>query len=198
MVGLWRAVGKRTRLGKIGGNRVKEVEKMEAVKEKVIELLLDIISKENFEIMLYEKVKSEDLIKNKLLFDLVDIDYRKDYYKERIINIYQENINNEVFIIYKANFYCSEILNSKEESELKMWFEKIVNLFSFEEDYGLMWNFIELSDRLGFIYMKYEKEENVLKDIKSFSEFFIERLKKTQSIEEKYKLLQDGIDVKYN
>ena len=133
-----------------------------------------------------------------MLFDLVNIDYRKNYYKEKILNIYQENIFIEIFKIYKVHIYCSKINCSDNSIDIINWFEKAENLFSFEEDYGLMYNFIELSYRLGFVYMKYEKEENVIEDIKFLSKNLVEKFKKAKSIEEKYKLLEDGIDMKYN
>ena len=171
---------------------------MKEVKEKAIELLLDIISKEHFEVMLYEKVKSEDLIKNKLLFELVNINYRKDFSKDKVLDIYKGEINEKMIIINKVNFYCSKIISSKTNIDIISWFQKAENLFSILDDYDLMWDFIELSDRLGFVYLKYEKEEEVLKDIKFFSFNLIDKLEKALTIEDKYKILEDGIDVKFS
>jgi hypothetical protein len=185
-------------LGKIKGDRIKEVGIMKEVKEKAIELLLDIISKEHFEVMLYEKVKSEDLIKNKLLFELVNINYRKDFSKDKVLDIYKGEINEKMIIINKVNFYCSKIISSKTNIDIISWFQKAENLFSILDDYDLMWDFIELSDRLGFVYLKYEKEEEVLKDIKFFSFNLIDKLEKALTIEDKYKILEDGIDVKFS
>lgn len=117
------------RLGKIEGDRIEEIEIMEEIKQKSIELLLDIISKEDFEMILYEKVKTEDLVKNRLLFDLVNINYRENYFKEKVLKIYEGDINRGVFIIFKVNFYCKKIINSDVDSDKIKWFEKALNLF---------------------------------------------------------------------
>lgn len=55
-------------LGKLEEDKIKGIEIMEKVKEKAKELLLDIISKEDFEMMLYEKVETQDLIKISYFF----------------------------------------------------------------------------------------------------------------------------------
>lgn len=176
------------------GRRGIEIGIMEKVKEKAVEFLLGIISKKDFEVILYDKVMSEDLIQNKLLFELIDINYRKEYFKEKVFEIYTSKIDEKVFIIYKVVMYCSKIINSETDSEVIKWFEKTLNVYSFEKDYGLMWDFVELSDRLGFVYLKYEKEENILRDVKQLSISVLEKFQNAITVEGKYKLLEDGID----
>jgi hypothetical protein len=84
---------------------------MEIVKQKAIELLLDIVSKEEFEELLYKKVCTEDLLKNKLLFDIITINYRIDTYKKDLLNIIEKFISEEALIIYKVNIYSSKIVD---------------------------------------------------------------------------------------
>ena len=170
---------------------------MEEIKGKAIELLLDIISKEDFEMILYEKVKTEDLIENKLLFELVNINYRLDYFKEKVIKVYNNEINRRVYLIYKVCFYCEKIINSEVDSDKVKWFEKALNLFSYDEDYDLIWDFVELSDRLGFLYMKYESEKNIIRDVDKLALELLETFESTKTVEEKYILLKNGIRIKY-
>lgn len=104
---------------------------MEEIKEKAIELLSDIISKEDFEMMLYEKVETEDLLKNRLLFDLVNINYKLDFYKEKILKTYNNEIDRQTYLIYNLNFYCKKIIKSEFNFDKVKWFEKAFNLFSY-------------------------------------------------------------------
>lgn len=170
---------------------------MEEIKEKAIELLLDIITKEDFETILSEKVKTEDLIKNKLLFDLVNINYRGEFFKEKILKIYEGDINRGVFIIFKVNFYSKKIINSEIDSDKIKWFEKALNLFSYDEDYDLIWDFIALSDRLGFLYIKYESQKDIVKDIDFLSLKLVETFKNATTTREKYAVLENGIRIKH-
>ncbi|WP_155810470.1 hypothetical protein [Polaribacter sp. Hel_I_88] len=171
---------------------------MEEIKEKAIELLLDIISKEDFEMILYEKVKTEDLVKNKLLFDLVSINYRDENYQNKLFDILKDFLSKESLIIYKVNIYCSKIINAETNKDIYDWFEKILDLFCVAiDEYNLMWDFLLLSDRLGFLYMKYEKEEIILKDVKHLSLELIKNFKVASSIKEKHNILNDGFNLKY-
>ncbi len=184
-------------LGGIRGDRKKGIEIMEEVKEKAIELLLDIISKEDFEVILYEKVKTEDLIKNRLLFDLVSINYRAENFREKILQINEGNIDKRVFILFKVNFYSIKIITSEFDSDKIKWFEKALSLFSYDEDYDLIWDFVELSDRLGFLHMKYESQNNIVEDINLLALRLVDKLNKSSSIKEKYLVLENGIRIEY-
>ena len=184
-------------LGEIEEDRIKEIEIMDKIKDKAVELLLGIISKRDFEMILYEKAKTENLLKNRLLFDLVNINYRLDYFKEKILKIYEGELDRGVFIIFKVNFYCEKIINSEVDSDKIKWFEKALNLFSYDEDYDLIWSFVELSDRLGFIYMKYESQKNIVEDINLLALKVLEKFKEAKTINEKYNVLEEGVQIEY-
>ena len=166
---------------------------MEIVKQKAIELLLDIVSKEEFEELLYEKVCTEDLLKNKLLFDIITINYRIDTYKKDLLNVIEKFISEEGLIIYKVNLYSSKIVDSENNKLSIAYFEKMyTNLFDFGSDYGLMWDFYSIQERVYLIDLKYEKEEEVIKDLKTLCFKVFNEFKKLSTIEEKIKLLLDG------
>jgi len=166
---------------------------MEIVKQKAIELLLDIVSKEEFEELLYEKVCTEDLLKNKLLFDIITINYRKDTYKKDILNAIEKFISEEALIIYKVNLYSSKIVDSENNKLSLECFEKMyTSLFDFGSDFGLMWDFYSIQERIYLIDLKYEKEEEVVKDLKTLCFKVCNEFKTLSTIEEKIKLLLDG------
>jgi hypothetical protein len=175
------------------GKSVGKIETMEIVKQKAIELLLDIVSKEEFEELLYEKVCTEDLLKNKLLFDIITINYRIDTYKKDLLNVIEKFISEEGLIIYKINLYSSKIVDSENNKLSIAYFEKMyTSLFDFGSDYGLMWDFYSVQERIYLIDLKYEKEEKVVKDLKTLCIKVCNEFKTLLTIEEKIKLLLDG------
>ena len=145
------------RLGKLEEKSVEEIGMMEEVKQKAIELLLGVISKEGFEMMLYEKVKTEDVIKNEMLFDLVNINYRKNSYKNQLFKILEEFVTDEAFIIYKVNLYSSNIKDENDNNIIYKNFNKIYGLFEYDKDYTLMWDFYQIDGRIDLIEIKQEK-----------------------------------------
>ncbi|WP_439130179.1 hypothetical protein [Polaribacter sp.] len=170
---------------------------MKEIKQKSIELLLNILPKDAFEMMLYKKVETEDLLKNELLFDLVNINYRLDNYKDLILKTLDKPKDKRVHLIYKVNLYCQKIIKSDIDSDKIKWFEKALDLFCYDDDYDLIWNFIELSDRLGFLYMKYESQKNILDDICFLSSELVTTLREASTVEEKYAVLANGIPINY-
>lgn len=169
---------------------------MEEIKEKAIELLLDITSKESFEVMLYKKVETEDLTNNKLLFNLVNINYRKDCYKNLLLNILQEFVSDEAIVISKVNLYSRKIKDEKDNNVIYKNFNKIYNLFDFDLEYDLMWGFYNFNERIGLIEINYEKEENVIKDLKQLCNRVCCEYYKLSTIEEKINFLVDGFNDK--
>jgi hypothetical protein len=167
---------------------------MEEVKQKAIELILDIISKEDFEMMLYEKVKTEDLLKNKLLFDFVDINYRKENFKLYLLELLEASIPKEVIIIFKVYLYSTLIKDEDDLNEIYKNFNKIYKLFDFDTEYQLLWDFYEIETRLELIEIKYEKEENVIHNLKLLCRKVCVEFSSLITIDTKIKLLVNGFE----
>ena len=167
---------------------------MEEVKQKAIELILDIISKEDFEMMLYEKVKTEDLLKNKLLFDFVDINYRKENFKLYLLELLEASIPKEGIIIFKVYLYATLIKDEDDLNEIYKNFNKIYKLFDFDTEYQLLWDFYEIETRLELIEIKYEKEENVIHNLKLLCRKVCVEFSSLITIDTKIKLLVNGFE----
>ena len=168
---------------------------MEIIKQKSIELLLDIITKEIFEEILYEKIMKEESMENKLLFDIVNINYRKEDYKNQLLNILKDFISKEVRILYRVNLYSNKIINSTNDNVIKNNFEKIHNeLFDYDKDYGLMWNFYNIQERFCMLEIGYEIEKVIIFDLKKLCFKFIYEFKEQVSINDKIKLLEKGLN----
>lgn len=166
---------------------------MEKIKEKAIELLLDIISKEDFEVILYEKVKTENLITNTFLFDLVNINYRDYKYKVQLDKLLENTLEEEIFIMYKVNFYSEKIKNENNIKEIYKRFNNIFELFDYDKEYSLMWDFYEINERIGLIEIKYEIEKDVIIDLKKLCGRVCNEFNMISRIEDKVKLLVDGL-----
>ena len=165
---------------------------MEKIKVKAIELILDIISKEDFEMRLYEKVKTEDLIKNKFLFDLVNINYRKEDFKKLLLEILEKEINEEVLIIYKIHYYSRKIKDEKDSKIILTNFNKIYDLFEFDLEYGLMWEFYGINVKLDLVEIGYENESDIIKDLKKLCFSVCSEFDKLLTLKEKGDFLING------
>ncbi|APG64656.1 hypothetical protein LPB136_04435 [Tenacibaculum todarodis] len=166
---------------------------MEKIKEKAIELLLDIISKEDFEVILYEKVKTENLITNRFLFDLVNINYRENKYKIQLGKILEDTLEEEIFIMYKVNFYSKKIKDENNIKEIYKHFNNVFELFEYDKEYSLMWDYYQINERIGLIEIKYEIEKNVIIDLKKLCDRVCFEFNKISRIEDKVKLLVEGL-----
>lgn len=180
-------------LGKIEEDKIKEIEIMEKIKEKSIDLLLGIISKEDFEMILYEKVKSEDLIKNKLLFDLVNINYRNDNFKVYLLELIQENFPEETIIILKIHHYSTLIKDEDNYDKIYKNFYQIYKLIDFDKDYQLLWDFYEIQTRLDLVGINYEKEENVISSLKTLCNRVCIEFKSLKELKDKINFLVYGL-----
>ena len=165
---------------------------MEIIIQKAIELLLNIISKEDYEIILYEKVKTEDLVKNKLLFEFVNINYRNDSYKNQLLEVLDTFLDKKAFMIYKVNLYSSNIINESDTNIIYKNFNKIYDLFEFDVDYNLMWDFYNINVRIDLVGIKYEDESDVLKSLKELCSRVCSEFDKLLTIREKALFLVEG------
>ncbi|WP_138535224.1 hypothetical protein [Polaribacter aestuariivivens] len=182
------------RHGKIGEDKIKGIEIMEEVKEKAIELLLDIISKEDFEMMLYEKVKSEDLIKNSLLFELVNINYRLEGFKKPLLEILRKEISEEVFIIYNIKLYSEKIKDENNTKTILHYFSKIYNLFDFDQEYSLMWDFYNINEELDLVEFGYENESEVIMNLKKICSLVCKEFDRLSTLSGKVTFLINGFE----
>ncbi|TMM31497.1 hypothetical protein FDT66_05920 [Polaribacter aestuariivivens] len=194
MVVLWLETGRKMRHGKIGEDKIKGIEIMEEVKEKAIELLLDIISKEDFEMMLYEKVKSEDLIKNSLLFELVNINYRLEGFKKPLLEILRKEISEEVFIIYNIKLYSEKIKDENNTKTILHYFSKIYNLFDFDQEYSLMWDFYNINEELDLVEFGYENESEVIMNLKKICSLVCKEFDRLSTLSGKVTFLINGFE----
>lgn len=165
---------------------------MEKFKVKAIELILEIVSKEDFEMLLYEKVKTEDLIKNKFLFELVNINYREEDFKKPLLEVLKKEINEEVLIIYKIDYYSRKIKDEKDSKIILTNFNKIYDLFEFDLEYGLMWEFYGINVKLDLVEIGYENESDIIKDLKKLCFSVCSEFNKLLTLKEKGDFLING------
>lgn len=165
---------------------------MELIKQKSIELLLGIISKEEFEMILYDKVEKEGAIEDNLLFDLVNINYRKDNFKDYLSEIIEDYMPGEIVVINKLFLYSTLIKDEVDINKVSKIFEHIYQLFDFENDYSLLWDFYYISSRFDLVEIGYEKREDVINNLKKLCKNVCREYLLLQTIEEKVNFLVNG------
>lgn len=165
---------------------------MEVIKQKSIELLLGIISKEEFEMILYGIVEKEGVIEDNLLFDLVNINYGKDNFKDDLSEIIDDYIPQEIVVINKVVHFSTLIKDEINEDKLYKNFQCIYELIDFKNDYGLLWDFHYTSSRFDLVEIGYEKKEDVINNLKKLCKNVCKEYLLLQTNEEKVKFLVNG------
>jgi hypothetical protein len=167
-------------LGRIKGEKekikVKEMNKV--LKQKAYQVLIDSLDVAEFEERLYKIVDDNELKSNSLLFDFVNIDYKLDSYKDRLLNIIKSYCSEEELLSLEVYSFCLILSTSKGE---KIIFNSINSLsgLNVESDYqyDMLYEFYRLEETIlgdEFYYHSLTKEEIIIK-AKLFSEKVISK-----------------------
>ena len=128
------------------------------------------------------------------MFDFVDINYRKENFKLYLLELLEASIPKEGIIIFKVYLYATLIKDEDDLNEIYKNFNKIYKLFDFDTEYQLLWDFYEIETRLELIEIKYEKEENVIHNLKLLCRKVCVEFSSLITIDTKIKLLVNGFE----
>lgn len=133
------------------GRIKEEIEIMkEILKNKAINLYLNKVSKEKFEIDLYNLLDNNDLKKNTFFYDLVILNYNDINYKNILFNLLKKHSSEEEMLCLKIYQKCISIINSKEQKEILSIIDELSSLcYKTEYYYDVFYSFDQLSEGIS-------------------------------------------------
>ncbi|MUU79177.1 hypothetical protein [Winogradskyella endarachnes] len=166
---------------------------METLKLKIIEVLVNDISIEEFEKWLYQSdLLNENLKQNSLIFEVITINYRKETALKELKNIASTLFDEKHLVAMKIKVNCRKIVNSNTPKNIEKYVFNIIKDFNFEIESTVYENFYSLYYSFnGFDYTNFTKGS--LKDINfrtvTYAKTVLENLKNCKTIDDKKEVL---------
>lgn len=142
------------------------------LKEKAYQLLRDKIDVNSFQYYLFGLVEKTELKSDSLLFELVNINYKREDYRKLLLNLLKEYCSDDELLSLNIYVLCSKLCNSKND---KMSLELINNLSSLyiQDNYDLevLYEFYILSNEIeAFEYTYYNlTQEEIINKAKNYA-----------------------------
>lgn len=125
---------------------------------------------------------------------MVNINYRNDNFKVKLSEIIEHFMPKDEIIINKIYHYSNSIFNENELQKVYKNFNKIFDLFDFDDNYSLLWEFYSIQSRFDLVEIHWENKEEVIKDLKTLCKKVCSKFLILNSIEEKVNFLVEGFD----
>lgn len=174
---------------------IMETKVLTELKEKIFSVLLKQTNIIDFENWLYNKNEIIELIdKNKFVYDLITINYKKENAYQLLKNKVFEKFNYEEYIILVIGINCKRILHENNWESIYNLFYEIYDFFDYDKEYDLMWRFYSIDSRMDLIELGYETKSSIYKEIKELSQKIVNQLKELNTVNDRIRFLEDGFD----
>lgn len=152
---------------------------MKTLERNVFKLLTESISTSEFENYLYQEENINQVKTNKFINDLIDIDYRKTNYINKVKNVAEQHFNEINFLLIELRFSCLKIIETESIDDIL----KIISKYSiihcnknYEyrvfENFYLAKNYLDLIDENLKVYSKKEIFFNVKQFARKYLDAF--------------------------
>lgn len=169
------------------------------LKQKAYQLLVDKIDIEVFESFLYKLVENNEFNSKDLLFDFININYKSNDYRRRLLNLIKDNSSEKELLSLEVYSLCLTLSRSNEKEVVLSAINSLSGLNSQTEyQYDILFEFYMLNDNIlgdGFYYYSLTNEQ-VIDRAKLFSEKVISKFNSFKENEDWYGFLNCEIEVK--
>ncbi|AZJ31655.1 hypothetical protein SAMN05444344_2392 [Tenacibaculum mesophilum] len=169
------------------------------LKQKAYQLLVDKIDIEVFESFLYKLVENNEFNSKDLLFDFININYKSNDYRRRLLNLIKDNSSEKELLSLEVYSLCLTLSRSNENEVVLSAINSLSGLNSQTEyQYDILFEFYMLNDNIlgdGFYYYSLTNEQ-VIDRAKLFSEKVISKFNSFKENEDWYGFLNCEIEVK--
>jgi len=170
---------------------------MKTIDRNIFKLISNTITVDEFESYLYQEDVIAQIDSNELVFDLVDINYKKQDFLKEVKNVVQKHFNELDFLLIELRFNCLKIIEAESISQIEDIISKYSNLYR-ESDFNdeTFGYFYSISNHLDFIddeYMIYNQDQ-LFSNVKSFARKYLDVYDSKPKIEE---LLNVGESISY-
>ncbi|CAL2089793.1 conserved protein of unknown function [Tenacibaculum sp. 190524A02b] len=142
------------------------------LKQKAFELLIDKIDVDAFEKYLYQLVEKNEINSESLLFDLVDINYKKSNYKKYLLNLIKDKSGEDELLCYEIYALCLSLSTSINDKETLNLIDNLSKLnIKTDYVYDILMEFYMLNDRMEseWYYYNHLTDEEAITRAKDFS-----------------------------
>ncbi|WP_047788789.1 hypothetical protein [Tenacibaculum mesophilum] len=169
------------------------------LKQKAYQLLVDKIDIEVFESFLYKLVENNEFNSKDLLFDFININYKSNDYRRRLLNLIKDNSSEKELLSLEVYSLCLTLSRSNENEVVLSAINSLSGLNSQTEyQYDILFEFYMLNDNIlgdGFYYYSLTNEQAIDR-AKLFSEKVISKFNSFKENEDWYGFLNCEIEVK--
>ncbi len=170
------------------------------LKQKVYQLLIDKIDVDSFQEYLFGLVEITELKSDSLLFELVDINYKREEYKKELSNLIKGYFTEDELMSLEIYERCLSLIEIEEE---KMFIEldELSSLY-IRRDFSseLLSNFYMLNveiDNLEIGYNLLDKEQ-IIKNTREYARLVIENFKTYKEKKDWNNFMNDTVFMNFN
>lgn len=169
---------------------------MEKLKQILFKLLSRTLSMKEFEDWLYydDFIKSQ-IVKNDVIFELVNIDLRsKDAFVE-LEKFCFKHFKKEECLVKVVKYNCENFLETKTDNALESFFKNICHYYDWDIQYALIEDVYYLLNDWELTHDGYMDKRTIKNEISHYAEIVLEKLNVLNS-EESVLFLINGFEIK--
>ncbi|WP_336066898.1 hypothetical protein [Mesoflavibacter sp. CH_XMU1404-2] len=157
---------------------------METLKRKIFDVLTGKITVSEFENWLYncEEIL-ENLDSNSFYFDVIEVNYKSNKWKQLLTNIFKEYISEEQIEVFRIENICEKIISSKTFDETHLILKEEFNGFNFDTNFSILWKLYFLYDIFDLVKEGFEQEGELEAEAKFYAEETLNIFEKSDDFE---------------
>jgi len=161
---------------------------MKSIVRISIKVLTNEISLEEFEEEIYSDFYIDRINQDEIIYDVVTVDYKNDYWKKRLNNVIENYLTGEQSLLLRVYFLILQItqLSFKEKEAIFRVVEELSKLcLETNYEYDLLYYFYELSDEINLIEFGYSRDSNfIIIEVKNLTRDFLNKYDQGLSFDE--------------
>lgn len=157
---------------------------METLKRKIFDVLTGKITVSEFENWLYncEEIL-ENLDSNSFYFDVIEVNYKSNKWKQLLTNIFKEYISEEQIEVFRIENICEKIISSKTFDETHLILKEEFKDFNYDTNFSILWKLYLLYDHFEFVIEGFKQERELEAEAKFYAEETLNIFEKSDDFE---------------
>lgn len=157
---------------------------METLKRKIFDVLTGKITVSEFENWLYncEEIL-ENLDSNSFYFDVIEVNYKSNKWKQLLTNIFKEYISEEQIEVFRIENICEKIISSKTFDETHLILKEEFKDFNYDTNFSILWKLYLLYDHFEFVIEGFKQERELEAEAKFYAKETLNIFEKSDDFE---------------
>lgn len=157
---------------------------METLKRRIFNVLTGKITVSEFENWIYncEEIL-ENLDSNSFYFDVIEVNYKSNKWKQLLTNIFKEYISEEQIEVFRIENICEKIVSSKTFDETHLILKEDFKDFNYDTNFSILWKLYFLYDIFDLVKEGFEQEGELEAEAKFYAEETLNIFEKSNDFE---------------